>query len=121
MPEPEAQNWLTVAASLVGGVIFWLVVAFRKYWEGRAEEADNRADIPANAVGAAFVDRAAADAIVGIAGHMENVAQDIKAIRTVADGMTVRAAEEHVLAQARRAAREEFERAERTRHGRRDD
>lgn len=75
MPQPS-ENWLTVAAWLgtLGGVAIAAFVA--AYAKARAEAragVDRGPEIAASAVGAAFVDRAAAQAIVGIASDVHGI------------------------------------------------
>ena len=107
MPQPEpSEIWVNVfeilGLAFTGGSFAWI----RSYLKGRAEESDHRSDLPARAIGAAFVDRAASDALVGMA-------DDVKAIRTLAERRSEAAAQKATLDQARRVARDEAERVNR--------
>lgn len=91
MPEPS-DNWLTVGA-LVGTFLAAVVVAFVKTYARERErvrgDAERSPDVAATAVGAAFVDRHTADAIVEIAG-------EVKAIRDLLRERSEREHDEHL-------------------------
>ena len=112
-PEPT-EAWVTVFEVLGTAFGLGFMGWMRSYLKGRAEEGDRGHDIPARAVGAAFLDRSAADTLVGISG-------DIRKIREVVEDVADHADKDRTIAEARRVAREEIERVERARHGKGED
>lgn len=82
MPEPS-DNWLTVGGwvgGFVGAVITGFVAFYSKERAKAKSDIERSPEVAASAVGAAFVDRSAAQAIVGMADTLDSIASDVGAL-----------------------------------------